>query len=331
MSDHSEIQALSQVLDALYQSVTEARGWENFKLALSEWLGATACEFYSSEAIGLPALVFTPPRAATTESSTATHEYTALAPVGDRRVGLSIYRPADAPSFNLLERGRLDIVASHLAQAIALRRVIDKKETIMRGARTAFEHVPTSVALLGRRGEARHYSEKFKSFAADSAYLSLLDGHIVLRDPARQAQLLDHLGALSPRSAPPLTFFLEANGKDRVYATVRSVLGTGFQTEWPTVEAEAAVAVLILEGVPAVESPDAIRIADAMGISPAQARLVAALINGKSVKEYAFEAGISVHTARTHLKKVFTTLGVKSQAALSRMVLIRTRSSGSIE
>ena len=87
-----------------------------------------------------------------------------------------------------------------------------------------------------------------------------------------------------------------------------------------------AVAVLILERIPVSEPPNAERISKILEISPARGRLVAALVAGKSIKEYAFEAGISIHTARTHLKKVFLALGVKSQAGLIRIVLTRLRS-----
>lgn len=325
MKGHSEIQALSRVLDALYQSVTEAKGWENFKIALSEWLGASGCEFQLLEGSGQLALP--PTRIPTSNPSAVTHEYTARATVGEKQVELSMRRPLDAPAFGARERRRLDIVATHLAQAIELRRMMVGKEETTRGAKTALERVPLSVALLGRRGEVHLSSARFKAVATDSAYLSILDGHLVLRDPQQQARLLDHLGALSARTSAPLTFLLEAKARERQYGTVRSLLGSVKPTEWPTTEREA-VAVLMLESVPALESPDAAQISEALRISPAQGRLVAAIFAGKSIKEYAFESGISIHTARTHLKKVFVALDIKSQAALTRIVAMRVRASG---
>lgn len=324
MSEEKEIQALSRVLDALYQSVTESKGWDEFKLVLSGWLGASACEFLLPDQFGFLALPNGTEGPAAAREDQPRRSYTALAPIGERKIGLSIYRSSDEPEFDILERGRLDIVASHLAQAIQLRRMVDAKEEIVRSARTALQHVPTSVALLGRRGEALLSSAKFAEMTARSAYLSVLDGYVVLRDPGQQARFLDHLGALSSKSSTPLTFLFETNGTERLYGTVRSLLRSLSQTEWPTAN-ENAIAVLILESVPTIEAPEAERISEALGISPAQGRLVAALVAGKSIKEYAFEAGISIHTARTHLKKVFLTLDVQSQAGLVRLVLTRVR------
>lgn len=327
MSDSSDIQALSRVLDALYQCVTESTGWDEFKTVLSKWLGATACEFHLPSSIGQVALPGAGAGFATAPRPESGHRYTAFAEIGEHRVGLSAIRSMGDAAFDQIERGRLDIVASHLAQAIQLRRIVDAKETTVRGARTALEYLPTSVALLGRRGKVMLSSAKFAAVAEQSAHLSILDGHVVLRDPAQQSQLLDHLDTLSARLTSPLSFLFDVEGGERLYGTVRSLLGSHLQSEWP-ISGEYAIAVFILERAPSIGSPDALKISASLGISPAQARLVSALVTGRSIKEYAFASGISIHTARTHLKKVFAKLGVQSQAGLIRVVLTKARDVG---
>jgi DNA-binding CsgD family transcriptional regulator/PAS domain-containing protein len=57
------------------------------------------------------------------------------------------------------------------------------------------------------------------------------------------------------------------------------------------------------------------------GFTPAESRLTAALVEGKSAKEFAEAAGVSLNTARTHLKNLFVKAGVKRQSALVREVL----------
>ena len=84
---------------------------------------------------------------------------------------------------------------------------------------------------------------------------------------------------------------------------------------------QPAAIVLIAGGAGAGEPPDARLIQELFGFTPAEARLTAALVAGKSVKEFAEEAGVSLNTARTHLKNVFPKTGVKRQAALVREVL----------
>ena len=57
------------------------------------------------------------------------------------------------------------------------------------------------------------------------------------------------------------------------------------------------------------------------GLTPAEARLCIALVKGKSVEEYAREAGISSNTARTHVKRIYSKTGVRRQSELVRLLL----------
>ncbi len=241
---------------------------------------------------------------------------------------MSIFRPIGAPTFAERERRRLDLVASHFVPAIQLRRIFEGREKIVQSAKAAFEHALECIALLGRGGEILVGSGRFEEIAKNSTYLSILDGYLVLRDLTQHARFLDYLGALTPQSNGRLSWLLDSNSEERLFGSVRSLLKTRISTEWPKANVKA-VAILSLKRVVEAEAPDAALIAESLGISPAQARLVAALVVGKSLRGYAFEVGISVHTARTHLKNVFVGIGVRSQAALIRVVLTRLREKSS--
>jgi DNA-binding CsgD family transcriptional regulator len=57
------------------------------------------------------------------------------------------------------------------------------------------------------------------------------------------------------------------------------------------------------------------------GLTLAEIRLCVALVNGKSVEEYAQEAAISPNTARTHVKRIYAKTGVRRQSELVRLLL----------
>ena len=57
------------------------------------------------------------------------------------------------------------------------------------------------------------------------------------------------------------------------------------------------------------------------GLTPAESHVVALLVCGKHLKEAARALGISVQTARTHLKRIFSKTETSSQADLVRLVL----------
>lgn len=57
------------------------------------------------------------------------------------------------------------------------------------------------------------------------------------------------------------------------------------------------------------------------GLSAAQARIAKAIVAGQDLGEAAAEQGISLNTARTHLRRLFDKMGVRNQTALVRALL----------
>jgi DNA-binding CsgD family transcriptional regulator len=55
------------------------------------------------------------------------------------------------------------------------------------------------------------------------------------------------------------------------------------------------------------------------GLTRAETRLLRALVDGERLQHYADGAGITLNTAKTHLKQVFAKTGSKRQADLVRM------------
>jgi DNA-binding CsgD family transcriptional regulator len=63
------------------------------------------------------------------------------------------------------------------------------------------------------------------------------------------------------------------------------------------------------------------RLQENYGLTPAEARLAALLVEGKRLKTAAVELGISFETARTHLKRIFSKTTSESQVDLVRLFL----------
>ena len=81
-------------------------------------------------------------------------------------------------------------------------------------------------------------------------------------------------------------------------------------------------AVLVFLGTPRTSAEiDHRQSARYYGLTPAQARLLRALIEGDRISDYAESAGITLNTARTHLKQIFAKTGTKRQTDLVRLFL----------
>jgi DNA-binding CsgD family transcriptional regulator len=64
------------------------------------------------------------------------------------------------------------------------------------------------------------------------------------------------------------------------------------------------------------------QLVDRYGLTFAEASLAMRLVQGESIAEAAAALGITEHTARTHLKRVFAKTGTMRQAELVREVLL---------
>jgi DNA-binding CsgD family transcriptional regulator len=60
---------------------------------------------------------------------------------------------------------------------------------------------------------------------------------------------------------------------------------------------------------------------ETFGLSPAQVRLAALIVDGHDLGAAAEMLGVSVNTVRTQLKRIFEKTGVRSQPALVRALL----------
>jgi DNA-binding CsgD family transcriptional regulator len=56
------------------------------------------------------------------------------------------------------------------------------------------------------------------------------------------------------------------------------------------------------------------------GLTPAEQRVVSALVAGASVRDAAGQMGITLNTIRRHLKQIFAKMGVARQSDLVRLV-----------
>ncbi|MEI8396746.1 MAG: hypothetical protein WCF85_18590 [Rhodospirillaceae bacterium] len=68
-------------------------------------------------------------------------------------------------------------------------------------------------------------------------------------------------------------------------------------------------------------SPSESKLSNAFRITQAEAKFLKALIDGRDVANYAQDAGISYHTARSHLKSIFNKTGESCQSGLIRMII----------
>ena len=78
--------------------------------------------------------------------------------------------------------------------------------------------------------------------------------------------------------------------------------------------------VMIIVVDPARHAPSETDLADLFGLSPAEARIAAALMTGKSLGNIAAASGVQITTVRTQLRSILRKVGVKRQFDLVRIL-----------
>ena len=239
---------------------------------------------------------------------------------------VTVHRSQRIGLFEESEVRAMRFLAPHLVRAAK----IHDKLSHLSDARTAHEalldRLPYGVLLLdgrGRRLGANREAERILAACdglagrAGAVYASHPDAQKKLAaavsqtcDPARQGTA--HAGALlavprpsAARAYQVLVAPVPERSRERVF---------GF-TETRT------AAVMVVSDPEAAPEPAAETLSRLFGLTPAAARLAAALAAGRTLAEHAEEAGITQGTARWHLKELFARTGTSRQAELVRLLL----------
>lgn len=234
--------------------------------------------------------------------------------------GITVLR-GDRP-FTDDEIGRWRMLVPHLQRAVQIHRQIHQAHIVGTATLDAFDRLAIGVIVaradatilfsnrqarriigMGRNLRVRHNRLAGETVRSTGLLQDMIAG---VSDPRRRD--VDHSGgvlALPSRAHPPL-----------------SILVSPLRPDCPATSPLADHGALILVSDPVRRRPiSGADLAAIYGLTPAEAKLLSSLIEGRSIAEHAAVAGITVHTARTHLKHIFHKTGSRRQSDMVRHVL----------
>ncbi|MCW5736794.1 MAG: helix-turn-helix transcriptional regulator [Enhydrobacter sp.] len=242
----------------------------------------------------------------------------------DSRAGLGIHRPRDAGAFEQPDVALMARLLGHVRTSLDLRRRLRIAGETAAFAFAALDRLSTAVVLLAPGGGVLHAN------SAAEAILRGRDGltagpnglHAAIPEDDRRLQKV-----IAGARATTFNSAVGQAGGGRVRinrpsgrrAYALTVMPVGRHLSTPGVP-KPAVIVFIADS--AVRPPLNPRVLEVQfGLSPAEAKLVVALASGTSLPQYAQEACISYHTARTLLARALTRTETGSQLELVSLVL----------
>ena len=182
---------------------------------------------------------------------------------------------------------------------------------------------PRGIIAITSTGRIIQANKLALSIIASNACFSNEDGKLLITDPTINLELGAKLTEVNQTPLKSLkSFFWNRsfiNGSDnRTFQIAMRAHEAGnwsFEAGGPD-----RFLILFINELGAELKPTPEQLKDFHDLTTAQARLVASLLGGNSIKGAAEELHLSIHTVRSHLRSIYKRLGVKNNADLLRYI-----------
>jgi DNA-binding CsgD family transcriptional regulator len=242
--------------------------------------------------------------------------------IGPQAIGvIGIHRPRGDAPFDGEHTRMLGLLLSHLARAMQLYRHLDGLQRERKVALTALDALSVGVMVVAAGGRLLFANTLAESLLRAGQGLMVSYGLLHARD-GRKDQALHHaictVGLRTrDRSAGAEAVLTLPRPEGRPLSLLICPMGA----EMLGLEPIQPVAMIFIADPDDQCRPAPETLAKLYSLTPAEARLTAALLDGEQLADYADRLGLSVHTVKTQLKHVFGKTGHGRQADLIRDVL----------
>ncbi len=240
-----------------------------------------------------------------------------------QRVQLMLQREQRSGHFTEAHKQLVDLFVPHIRRACELGRVFESERGLGSAITRSAEKIPQPFLLLDERGSAVHVSPQADALLTRTEALTLRAGRLRARRPdlQRKLQSLIHSCTRAAAGAWDHTggaLRLPCRSLGELVVSAFPVHGDADAFLFAARRCFAAVYVAPTHARVQVVRDQLARL---FALTPAEADLAARLAEGEALQKAIEGRGISVNTARSHLKRTFAKLHVRSQAELVQAIL----------
>jgi DNA-binding CsgD family transcriptional regulator/PAS domain-containing protein len=234
---------------------------------------------------------------------------------------VGIHRTRDARAFDADDKRHLDMVLPHLSRAMLLQRRLQGLTQDHRLVLDALEKLSVGMIVVDARATVLFANQTAERLLRAGLGLTCREGYLGATDSTKEDELrrlIRQAGLASlGRSSEAGGVLALPRPEGRPLCLQVCPLRPQALTLGPSVPA----ALLIFGDPNASASTSTQALIELYGLTPAEARLMAALVDGERLEDYADRQQISINTARTQSKQIFAKTGHGRQADLIREVL----------
>jgi len=228
---------------------------------------------------------------------------------GGERLGLLLIGPGDS-DLATLRRG-LRVLAPHIQRAVRISQRIASVEVAASAARAAANRSRYALISLDKDLNILSVNNRVAHYEA-TGLITTAGGKLAFVDPISQQKLVT-ISVI--RSHDDLAFqAVDRAGRERpvLAALIKPKTVPHIGGAIPDV----AMIITLGSGVGEGPALGIDRLAQWFGLTPTEARVVGALIDGQTPQDYATRNGVSINAVRFHLKHIFLKTETASQAQL---------------
>lgn len=234
--------------------------------------------------------------------------------------GVNLYRDLSSNEFSASDLEILNFLIPHLQRAFSLHVQISELKARSEAIETALNMLATGVVFLGTGGEVVLLNKRAEEL------LNCKDGLLLAQGKLRAGVCSESVGLQAMIGMATQT----GNGKgfgaggtiliSRETGRPLSLTVSPLRGFNATLSQRSAAVVFISDPDRDLEFPAGV-LQRCYGLTPAEARLAMALLEGHSLKEVADTCGVTHNTAKSQLKCIFVKTQVKRQGELIRLLL----------
>ncbi len=242
--------------------------------------------------------------------------YSCLLRDGAESVVLGIHRPRSEGDYDAADEGLMRSLVPHFQRSLSIQRRLHAAQLGAHVTAQALEAADMAVAMTDADGRLRFANAAAEVFLGGEG-LTVRYGIIeALRPDGTQALHAAIARATKPHGAAATTFALPLMH----YAGTVSVLVSPVRPSTTGLSPPEPLAMLVLgrSKKPEIGHESLLNV---YGLTPAEARLLSALVAGERLADYAARSGIALATARTHVRGLLQKTGVRRQTDLIRKAL----------
>lgn len=231
-------------------------------------------------------------------------------------LGLALHRDIDDPQdFSAAQTSHLAMLAPHFCQALGMRARMRAGADLDQRLRQHLDRLRGGLIVCTGEGRVQWMNGSAQALLAASGSLQLRGGSLRAGSAAADARLRHDIGELAATGESGNRYLTVGKGEACLHLALQALRP---ETRQPGAGNSVFLAVT---GAAAGAPIPAAAIATLFGLTQAEARLVAGLVAGNTLEQYALRRGVGLGTVRGQLKQVLAKTGAARQAELVRLVL----------